>query len=105
MKHHICLFLAISTGLTAMAQVKDQELYKSRDLTKEQMFSVNIEGPNYDRQSGYLYVVNFQKDGTIGKINTKNGRAIRVVRQDVRIAWFFVFSTISENTCPTAKNR
>jgi sugar lactone lactonase YvrE len=72
MKHHICLLLAVGTSLSAMAQVKDQELYKAKDLTKEQMFSVNIEGPHYDK-SGYLYVVNFQKDGTIGKINTKTG--------------------------------
>lgn len=72
MKHHICLLLAAGTSLSAMAQVKSQELYKAKDLTKEQMFSVNIEGPHYDK-SGYLYVVNFQKDGTIGKINTRTG--------------------------------
>ena len=55
-----------------MAQVKTSELYKTEDLTKEQMFSVNIEGPNFDK-AGRLYVVNFQRDGTIGRINLKDG--------------------------------
>ena len=68
MKQYICLLLAVTTGLTAMAQ----ELYKTKDLTKEQMFSVNIEGPNFDK-AGRLYVVNFQRDGTIGKISLKDG--------------------------------
>lgn len=68
MKQLICLLL----GLSAAAQLKSQDLYQTKDLTKEQMFSVNIEGPHYDK-SGYLYVVNFQKDGTIGRINTKDG--------------------------------
>ena len=68
MKQHICLLLAVTTGLTAMAQ----ELYKTQDLTKEKMFSVNIEGPNFDK-AGRLYVVNFQRDGTIGRISLKDG--------------------------------
>lgn len=72
MKQHICLLLAVTASLTAMAQVKTSELYKTEDLTKEQMFSVNIEGPNFDK-AGRLYVVNFQRDGTIGRINLKDG--------------------------------
>jgi sugar lactone lactonase YvrE len=72
MKQPICLLLAVSAGLTAMAQVKTPELYKTQDLTKEKMFSVNIEGPNFDK-AGRLYVVNFQRDGTIGRISLKDG--------------------------------
>jgi len=72
MKQHICLLAAVTTGFTAIAQVKTAELYKTTDLTKEQMFSVNIEGPNFDK-AGNLYVVNFQRDGTIGRINVKDG--------------------------------
>jgi sugar lactone lactonase YvrE len=72
MKQHICLLLAVTAGYTAMAQVKTSELYKTQDLTKEKMFSVNIEGPNFDK-AGNLYVVNFQRDGTIGKISLKDG--------------------------------
>jgi gluconolactonase len=41
--------------------------YEPRDLTAENTFSENIEGPNVDK-SGNLYVVNFQRDGTIGLV-------------------------------------
>ena len=37
------------------------------DLTAENSFTSNIEGPAW--RDGYLYVVNFGKDGTIGRIN------------------------------------
>jgi sugar lactone lactonase YvrE len=72
MKRYICLLLAVTTGYIAIAQVKTSELYKTQDLTKEKMFSVNIEGPNFDK-AGNLYVVNFLRDGTIGKISLKDG--------------------------------
>jgi len=41
--------------------------YQPRDLTAENTFSNNIEGPNVDK-AGNLYVVNFQRDGTIGLV-------------------------------------
>ncbi|HNR73834.1 MAG: SMP-30/gluconolaconase/LRE domain-containing protein [Bacteroidetes bacterium OLB12] len=41
--------------------------YQPRDLTAENIFSNNIEGPNVDK-AGNLYVVNFQRDGTIGLV-------------------------------------
>jgi sugar lactone lactonase YvrE len=72
MKQYICLLLAVTTSYIAIAQVKTSELYKTQDLTKEKMFSVNIEGPNFDK-AGNLYVVNFLRDGTIGKISLKDG--------------------------------
>jgi gluconolactonase len=40
----------------------------SVDFTAENIFSANIEGPAFD-SSGNLYAVNFQKDGTIGKVS------------------------------------
>jgi len=43
------------------------QYYEARDLTAENTFSNNIEGPNVD-QAGNLYVVNYQKDGTIGLV-------------------------------------
>lgn len=58
--------------LATVTQATAQDLYKTKDLTKEKMFSVNIEGPNFDK-AGNLYVVNFERDGTIGKINTSDG--------------------------------
>ncbi len=43
-------------------------LFVAEDFTEENLFSNNIEGPAFDAK-GNLYVVNFQKDGTIGKVN------------------------------------
>jgi len=42
-------------------------LYTAQDFTKENLFTNNIEGPAFDAK-GNLYVVNFQKDGTIGLV-------------------------------------
>lgn len=41
---------------------------KVEDFTAENLFTNNIEGPNFDK-AGNLYVVNFKEDGTIGKVN------------------------------------
>lgn len=75
MRKYICLLTMMAGwGLPVIAQQKnaDRPLYETRDLTAENMFSSNIEGPNFDK-SGNFYVVNFKQDGTIGKINTKTG--------------------------------
>ncbi len=65
-------FLPALFLLTAPALQAQDTLYTARDLTAENMFSTNIEGPNFDK-AGNLYVVNFRQDGTIGKIDTRNG--------------------------------
>jgi sugar lactone lactonase YvrE len=44
-----------------------ERLFQAEDLTSENLFSGNIEGPAVDKK-GNLYVVNFQKDGTIGLV-------------------------------------
>ncbi len=44
-----------------------QDLFQASDFTAENLFSNNIEGPAFDKH-GNLYVVNFQKDGTIGLV-------------------------------------
>lgn len=46
-------------------------LFIAYDHTAENLFSNNIEGPSVDKD-GNLFVVNYQKDGTIGKVY-KNG--------------------------------
>ncbi|RAI97484.1 sugar lactone lactonase YvrE [Chitinophaga skermanii] len=66
------LFLATAAMLLSSAAMAQTDLYKAKDLTKEKMFSVNIEGPNFDKK-GNFYVVNYQQDGTIGKINPVTG--------------------------------
>jgi sugar lactone lactonase YvrE len=50
-----------------------QDLYVATDFTAENLFSHNIEGPAFDKR-GNLYVVNFQKDGTVGMVKP-NGQA------------------------------
>jgi len=64
------------TGLIVTMQASAQEttsLFKAEDFTQENIFSNNIEGPAFDKH-GNLYVVNYQKDGTIGLVNS-NGEA------------------------------
>ncbi len=46
----------------------EEMLYQSSDFTAENLFTSGIEGPAVD-QSGHLYAVNFEKEGTIGIIN------------------------------------
>ncbi|HOX82075.1 MAG TPA: SMP-30/gluconolactonase/LRE family protein [Chryseolinea sp.] len=59
-----CLFLSIPF----LTNAQDfQRLFQAEDFTKENLFTSNIEGPCFDA-AGNLYVVNFQKDGTIGLV-------------------------------------
>lgn len=51
--------------------------YQTRDFTRENLFSGNIEGPCFDAY-GNLYVVNFERDGTVGLIQPDGTGAIFV---------------------------
>jgi gluconolactonase len=42
-------------------------LFIAQDFTQENVFTNNIEGPAFDKD-GNLYVVNFQRDGTVGLV-------------------------------------
>jgi gluconolactonase len=55
-----------SCNSSNMTTTSKTALFKATDFTEENMFSGNIEGPAFDK-SGNLYVVNYQKDGTIGR--------------------------------------
>ena len=44
-----------------------EPFFKAEDFTAENLFTNNIEGPAFD-ENGRLFVVNFQKDGTIGLV-------------------------------------
>ena len=46
----------------------NKSLYKPVDLTAENLFTRNCEGPAVDK-NGRLFVVNYQKDGTIGLVH------------------------------------
>jgi sugar lactone lactonase YvrE len=61
---NIFVFILACSGCVSFAQ---QDLFKSVDHTKENLFTNNIEGPAFDK-AGNLFVVNFQKDGTIGRV-------------------------------------
>ncbi len=63
MKHALIFWCASLLLLSC----KSQALYVAQDFTVEKMFSANIEGPAFDK-AGNLYVVNYLRDGTIGKI-------------------------------------
>lgn len=64
------IYLLTLAVLTACSISKN---YIVTDLTPENSFSSNCEGPNVDK-TGNLYVVNYQRDGTIGVISP-DGRA------------------------------
>ncbi len=64
----IILSLAIMIAFVSVGLCQDMErLFKAEDFTAENLFTNNIEGPAFDK-NGNLYVVNFQKDGTIGLV-------------------------------------
>ncbi len=59
-----CLCSAVALASAAVAETG---LFQSRQLTPSGEYTFNIEGPAVDG-AGNLYVVNFQRPGTIGKI-------------------------------------
>jgi sugar lactone lactonase YvrE len=64
----ICILVTVSAMVFLMAGCSSsKKLFIAEDLTAENLFSVNIEGPAFDK-NGQLYVVNYQHDGTIGKV-------------------------------------
>lgn len=62
----------ILISLLCGTKILAQEFYQAKDLTAENLFTKNCEGPIVDKK-GNLYVVNFQKDGTIGLVH-KDGK-------------------------------
>lgn len=65
-----CIFLLVSLSCHRKLSPEKEfskSLFRSVDHTAENLFSRNIEGPAVDKQ-GRLFVVNYQKDGTIGLV-------------------------------------
>jgi gluconolactonase len=60
------LLLLVALAMATHAQ-DYQRHFIAEDYTAENIFTNNIEGPCFDKD-GNLYVVNYQKDGTIGII-------------------------------------
>jgi gluconolactonase len=71
-----------------------QEAFRVSDFTRENLFSNNIEGPNYC--NGKLYVVNFAKDGTIGMVNSKGEVSLFVELPEGSVANAIQFNSRGE---------
>ena len=63
MKKYFTAFLLVLTFLHASCQ----QSFVVTDHTEQNIFTSGIEGPAFDKK-GNLYVVNFQKEGTIGLV-------------------------------------
>lgn len=62
-----CSGTAISLLTWRRAHAQDESLFTASDFTPANGFTRGVEGPACDRE-GNLYAVNFQKQGTIGKV-------------------------------------
>ncbi|MEJ7768533.1 MAG: SMP-30/gluconolactonase/LRE family protein, partial [Chitinophagaceae bacterium] len=62
----ILLFICCKTNRPATSF--QNSLFRAADHTAENLFSKNIEGPAVDNERR-LFVVNYQRDGTIGLVN------------------------------------
>ena len=72
---HYGLLLSTSftvIAITAKAQSADTTLFKSAQFTQPKSFTIGAEGPAVDKY-GNVYAVNFDHDGTIGKM-TPDGK-------------------------------
>lgn len=77
--------------LAATAVSAQEPLYTAKDFTAENLFSSNIEGPCFDKD-GNLYVVNFEKDGTVGSIKKDGTGEIFVTLPEGSVANSIKFS-------------
>jgi gluconolactonase len=92
MTQRLLLLLLIATSC---ARSTNEGLFTSVDHTKENVFTNNIEGPAFDSK-GNLYVVNFQKDGTIGKVDTDGSVDLFVTLPEGSTANSIQFNTKGE---------
>jgi len=63
----LLIIIAVFAVFTLANCSGSKKLFIAQDLTAENLFSTNIEGPAFDK-NGQLYVVNYLHDGTIGKV-------------------------------------
>ncbi len=63
---YLLIILFSSFYISSQSQ-EHSGLFTADDFTAENLFTSNIEGPAFDK-NGNLYVVNFEKDGTIGLV-------------------------------------
>ncbi|MBS1505346.1 MAG: SMP-30/gluconolactonase/LRE family protein [Bacteroidetes bacterium] len=63
MKNFVIVGLAL-----LFIEARGQGAFSAKDLTAENLFTTNCEGPSVDKH-GNLFVVNYKKDGTIGLVH------------------------------------
>lgn len=61
------VLVACTNTMQTKTAEAEATLFETEDLTAENLFSKNIEGPAVNA-AGELFVVNYQKDGTIGQV-------------------------------------
>ncbi len=61
------LLALIACGTQKKSGTFNESLFRATDLTDENLFSKNIEGPAFFHDT--LYVVNYRHDGTIATVN------------------------------------
>ncbi|HTH57872.1 MAG TPA: SMP-30/gluconolactonase/LRE family protein [Cyclobacteriaceae bacterium] len=69
--------LAFVLGLVSFNGILAQDFYQAKDLTAENLFTKNCEGPKVDKR-GNLFVVNFEENGTVGLVHP-DGKVERYV--------------------------
>ena len=62
-----CLSSFTCKSQPSRTKIQQEEIYVAIDFTKDGLFTSGIEGPAY--VDGYLYVVNFNTQGTIGVVD------------------------------------
>lgn len=77
-------FLAFLVGTTLLACAPKEKLFEAADLTGENLFTVGIEGPATDKYHN-LYVVDYERDGTIGLIKPDGQTELFVELPDGRV--------------------
>lgn len=84
--------IRIGVILIFLFSVKDisAQYYEVRDFTAENLFSENIEGPNVDKHRN-LYIVNYQKDGTIGQVKINGDVELYVTLPEGSVANAIMF--------------
>jgi len=94
-KHTTALSLSFLLLIAACATMSPPIDSHSVDFTAENLFTKNIEGPAFDRE-GLLYVVNYQRGGTIGRVDAAGHCEIFVTLPDSSIANSIQFNSKGE---------
>lgn len=86
------LFALVAFSCSSSPYVADTH---SVDFTAENLFTRNIEGPAFDKH-GTLYVVNYQTNGTIGKVHVDGSCELFVVLPEGSNANAIQFNSMNE---------